>query len=195
MQIADGAGNLRKPDFRNIPGGHTDGVDRFRGIKIQKGCKILAPQIFVCVQAAPRKEDISHAGLQRVPVGNFYIQVVQFFQKAALAGNQQVGKVVRHIVLNSVFGCGEQRRRQVFLAFQFPKAVFKAFDHVRFLSRLHLPKRDGACKPAFVGVGNIKVVFQPVSYTHLDVYKRQACWRSVERGIFSNWLWPMMIPS
>ena len=161
MQIADGAGNLRKPDFCNIPGGHADGVDRFRGIKIQKEYKILAPQIFVCVQAAPRKEDISHAGLQRVPVGNLDVQVVQFFQKAALAGNQQVGKVVRHIVLDSVFGCGEQRRRQVSLAFQFSKAVFKAFDHVRFLSRLYLPKRDGAGKPAFVGVGNIKVIFQP----------------------------------
>ena len=44
---------------------------------------------------------------------------------------------------------------------QLAKAVLQRFDDFRFIFRPHSPKRDGLGEVALMGVGNVKVVFQP----------------------------------
>ena len=174
LQIADGAGDLRKPHLGYIADGSAEGVDRFRRIEVQEIAEILADEIFVRVDSAPRHQHICHAGLERVPIGDLYIEIVQFLQKAVFTGDQQVVKVVGHVVLDGVFCGGEQRRRQILFAFQFPEAVFKRFDDVRFIRRLHFQKGNGTGKPALMGVRNIKVVFQARPVRVLQVKHRNA---------------------
>lgn len=174
MQIADSAGDFHKPHLGYIAGGSAEGVDRFRRVEIQKIAEILADEVFVRVDSAPGHQHICHARLESVPIGDLYIEIVQLLQKAVFTGEQQVGKVVGHVVLYGVFCRGEQRRRQILFAFQFPKAVFKRFDNVRFIRRVHFPKGNGTGKPALMGVRNIEVVFQVRPMRVLPVKHRNA---------------------
>ncbi|MDB7901596.1 hypothetical protein PND81_09745 [Flavonifractor plautii] len=44
---------------------------------------------------------------------------------------------------------------------QLAKAVLQRFDDFRFIFRPHSPKRDGLGEVPLMGVGNVKVIFQP----------------------------------
>ena len=78
MQIADAAGNFRKPHLGYIAGCGAEGVDRLRRIEVQKIAEILADEVFARVDSAPGHQHICHAGLERVPEGDLYIEIVQF---------------------------------------------------------------------------------------------------------------------
>ena len=69
---------------------------------------------------------------------------------------------VLHIVGKIIFGCIFGSRKdsvlQIFFVFQLPESIFKGFNDLACIFRLHLPNRNGARIAALVRVGNIKVM-------------------------------------
>ena len=113
------------------------------------------------ITTAASQQHISHAGLQGIAVSDLQIQVIQLLQKAVFLVIPQLRQVVRHVVLHGIFRRREQSQCQRFLFGQFSEAVFQCFDDLRLIRRLHGPDGNPPCKAAGVGIGNVKVVFQP----------------------------------
>lgn len=161
MQGKDRAGNGRKAHLGDVPGSHAQSVQRLRCVEIQHIPKILILKVIRRVEAAAHQQHISNAVLHRPAVFHLQVQLIQFFQKAAFRKGFQFGKIVGHIVLYGVLCRREQGFAQILLILQLPKAVFQRFNDVRRVFLPHRPKGDGPWEPGLMGIGNIKVVFQP----------------------------------
>ena len=176
MQGKGRAGNFRKTHLRNVPGHHAQGVQCFGGIEVQHIPKIIIFKVFGRVKAATRHQHISNAGLQRPPVHHFHIVFVQFLQKTAFGQMGQLGKIIVDIVLHRIFCRKEKRRAQIVLLLQFSEAVFHRLDDVRRIFRAYRPQGNWTGKSASVGIGNIKIVFQPLFAAMLTVkYGNSVC--------------------
>ena len=145
----------------NVPGSHAQSVQRLRRVKVGYIPEILIFKIFGWVKAAAPQQHIPNAVLHRPAVLYLQIQPVQFFQEAAFRKAFQFRKIVGHIVLHGVLCRREQGFAQILPVLQFPKAVFQRFNDVRRVFLPHRPKGDGPGEPGFMGIGNVKVVFQP----------------------------------
>ena len=161
LQGEDRAGNGGKAHLGDVPGSHAQSVQRLRGIEIEHIPEIHVLKIFRRVKAAAHQQHISNAVLHRPAVFHLQVQLVQFFQKAAFCKGFQFRKIVGHIVLYGVLCRREQGFAQILLMLQLPKAVFQRFNDVRRVFFPHRPKGDGPGEPGLMGIGNIKVVFQP----------------------------------
>ena len=161
MQGKDGTRNRRKAHLGNVPGSHAQSVQRLRGVKVGYIPEILIFKIFGWVKAAAYQQHIPNAVLHRPAVLYLQIQPVQSFQEAAFRKVFQFRKIVGHIVLHGVLCRREQGCAQIFLVFQFPKAVLQRFNDVRRVFFPHRPDRDRPGKTGLVGIGNVKIVFQP----------------------------------
>ena len=161
LQGKDRAGNGGKAHLGDVPGGHAQSVQGLWSVEIQHIPKILILKVFRRVKAAAHQQHISNAVLHRLAVFHLHVQLVQFFQKAAFREGFQFCQVVGHIVLHGVLCRREQCFTQILLALQLSKAVFQRFNDVRRIFLPHRPKGDGAGEPGLMGIGNIKVVFQP----------------------------------
>ena len=161
LQGKDRAGNGGKAHLGDVPGGHAQSVQGLWSVEIQHIPKILILKVFRRVKAAAHQQHISNAVLHRPAVFHLQVQLVQFFQKAAFRKGFQFRKIVGNIVLHSVLCRREQGFTQILLVLQLPKAVFQCFDDVRRVFFPHRPEGDGPGEPALMGIGNVKVVFQP----------------------------------
>ena len=161
LQGKDRAGNGGKAHLGDVPGGHAQSVQGLWSVEIQHIPKILILKVFRRVKAAAHQQHISNAVLHRPAVFHLQVQLIQFFQKAAFRKGFQFRKIVGHIVLHGVLCRREQGFAQILLVLQFSKAVFQRFNDVRRVFLPHRPKGDGPGEPGLMGIGNIKVVFQP----------------------------------
>ena len=170
LQGKGGAGNFRKTHLRDVASGHAQGVQCFGGIEVQHIPKIVIFKVFGRIKAAAHRQHIPDAVLQGSTVYYLQIQLVQFLQKTALCEIFQFCQIIRHIVLYRVLGRREKRRAQIVLLLQFSEAVFHCLDDVRRVFRAHRPQWDRTGKPACMGIGNIKVILQPL-FSALSVVK------------------------
>ena len=176
MQVKGRAGNFRKTHLRDVPSGHTQSVQCFGCIEVQHIPKIIILIVIRRIEAAARHQHISNAGLQRPPVHHFHIVLVQFLQKTAFGQMGQLGKIIVDIVLHRIFCRREKRRAQIVLLLQFSEAVFHRLDDVRRIFRAYHPQGNWTSKSASVGIGNIKIVFQPLFAAMLTVkYGNPVC--------------------
>ena len=176
MQGKGRASNFRKTHLRDVPSGHAQGVQCFGCIEIQHIPKIVILKVFGRIKAAAHHQHISDTGLQRPPVHHFHIVLVQFFQKTAFGQMGQLRKIIVDIVLYRIFCRREKCRAQIVLLLQFSEAVFHRLDDVRRIFRAYRPQGNWTGKSASVGIGNIKIVFQPLFAAMLTVkYGNPVC--------------------
>ncbi|MFR7972133.1 MAG: hypothetical protein ACLU8C_07165 [Lacrimispora saccharolytica] len=161
LQGKDRAGNGGKAHLGDVPGGYAQSVQRLRGVKVRHIPEIHVLKISRRINAAAHQQHIPNAVLHRPSVFHLQVQLVQFFQKAAFREGFQFRKIVGHIILHGVLCHREQGFAQILLMLQLPKAVFQRFNDVRRVFLPHRPKGDGPGEPSFMGIGNVKVVFQP----------------------------------
>ena len=161
LQGKDRAGNGGKAHLGDVPSGYAQSVQCLRGVEIQHISEIIILKVIRRIEAAAHQQHISNAVFYRPPVFHLQVQLVQFFQKAAFRKGFQFRKIVGHIVLHGVLCRREQGFTQILLMLQLPKAVFQRFDDVRRVFFPHRPEGDGPGEPALMGIGNVKVVFQP----------------------------------
>ena len=155
------AGNGGKAHLGDVPGSHTQSVQRLRRVKVGYIPEILIFKVIRRVKAAAYQQHISNAVLHRPAVFHLQIQLIQSFQKAAFRQGFQFRKIVGHIVLHGVLCRREQGLAQILFVLQLSKAVLQRFNDVRRVFFPHRPKGDGPGKTGLMGIGNIKVVFQP----------------------------------
>ena len=160
LTASDGQCDGAQTAFGNIPCGHAQGIQRFRGIEIEHLREILRIKIFIRFQPAAAHQHIRRTVLQQTAIENRQIQLVQFFQQAVVPAILQIIKIVRHIVRRSVFHGGYYGFLQCAFIVQRTESVFQCFDHIRLLLGRHLPERHGAGQTAFVGVGYIKIILE-----------------------------------
>ena len=106
---------------------------------------------------------ISGAELERQVV------LVQLFQQTARGELLQLSQVVPHVVLHGIPGGREQGVPKILPVFQLPEAVFQSLNNGRLIFRAHCPDRHRPCKPAFMGIRNVKVVFEPGASDSISV--------------------------
>ena len=88
----------------------------------------------------------------------------------------QLGKIIVDIVLYRIFRRREECRAQIVLLLQFSEAVFQCLDNVRRILRAYRPQGNRPGEPACMGIGNIKIVFQPLFAAMLTVkYGNPVC--------------------
>lgn len=88
----------------------------------------------------------------------------------------QLGKIIVDIVLYRIFRRREGCRAQIVLLLQFSEAVFHRLNDVRRILRAYRPQGNRPGEPAFMGIGNIKIVFQSLFATMLTVkYGNAVC--------------------
>lgn len=176
MQGKGRAGNFRKTHLRDVPGSHTQSIQCFGCIEVQHIPKIIVLIVIRRVEAATHHQHISNTGLQRPPVHHFHIVLVQFLQKTACGQMGQLGKIIVDIVLYRIFRRREECRAQIVLLLQFSEAVFHRLNDVRRILRAYRPQGNRPGEPAFMGIGNIKIVFQSLFATMLTVkYGNAVC--------------------
>jgi len=97
------SGNFPQAQLRNIAGGKAEGVGCTAGVEAGYIAEVLGLQIILRVNAAAGEKHICHAVLEGCVVFHIHIEIVQFLQKAALAGIHQIAEVVGHIVQGDIF--------------------------------------------------------------------------------------------
>ena len=96
--------------------------------------------------------------------------------KAAFGQMGQLRKIIVDIILYRIFCRREKCRTQIVLLLQFSEAVFQCLDNVRRIFRAYRPQGNRPGEPAFMGIGNIKIVFQSLFATMLTVkYGNSVC--------------------
>lgn len=176
MQGKGRSGNFRKAHLRDVPGSHAQSVQCFGCIEVQHIPKIIVLIVIRRIEAAACYQHISDTGLQRPPVHHFHIVLVQFFQKTAFGQMVQLRKIIVDIVLYRIVSRREKCCSQIVLLLQFSEAVFQCLDDVRRIFRAYCPQGNGPGEPAFMGIGNIKIVFQSLFAAMLAVkYGNAVC--------------------
>ena len=157
----DGAGDLREAHLRDVPGGHAQRIEGLRCVEVHNAPEVIVREVIGRVNATAHKQHIRHAVLQGIPILHFNIQIVQLLQKAVFFVVVQLLKVVLHIVLHGVFRRRDQRRGKGVFVFQFTEAVFQSLRDLLLIFPAHCPDGNTAGETSGVGIGYIKIVFQP----------------------------------
>lgn len=165
----DGAGDLRETHLRDVPGGHAQRVEGLRRVEVHNAPEVIVREVIGRVNAAAHKQHIRYAILQGVPIPHLKIQIVQLLQKAVFLIVMQLLKVVRHIVLHGVFRRRNQRVGKTNLVIQLPEAVFQSLRDLTLVFPPHCPDGYSAGEASGVGVGYIKVIFQPCAASGIAV--------------------------
>jgi hypothetical protein len=95
--------DLPQAHLRDVAGCDAERVDGAAGIELADMPETVRINILPCINAASGQKHIRHAVLEGFAVFHVYIEIIQPFKKAALAGVHQVVEVVRHVVLYGVF--------------------------------------------------------------------------------------------
>lgn len=99
LLLHDSGGDLPQRHFRNITGGSAQNGDRFWRVKIDDIGKIVLRKMLPCVDAAARHQHICDAVFKQVFQPFLRVEVIQFFQQAAVFDFAKVGIVITEIVL------------------------------------------------------------------------------------------------
>lgn len=162
LRLHDRAADLPQAHLRDVAGGDAQGVDGGWCVEFVDMGELIGRKIVVCLQAETGQQHIGHADLQRVPVENLKVQIVQLLQQAVLAALPQVLQVVRKVVRHGVMAGGAHRVRQIFFFGQVAKGGLQRFDDLRLKGRVHRPDGQWTGKAGRMGVRNIKIELQAV---------------------------------
>ena len=124
LGLHDCAADLPQAHLRDVAGGDAKGVDCGRCVEFVDMGKFVSGDMIVRPQAQPGHQHIRHADLQRVPVENLKVQIVQFLQQTVLPTLPQVLQVVREVVRHGVVAGGAHRIRQIFFFGQVAEGGF-----------------------------------------------------------------------
>ena len=150
-----------KAHLTNIPGCSPKRVQRFRRAEICNITEIILCEILCRINPTASQQHKADTVFQRSAIFDLNVQIIQLLQKTVLFVIFQFCKVVRHIILDCILRCRQQCCSKAVFVRQFSKAVFQRFHNGRLIFRTHRPDGHRACKPAFVRIRDIKVIFQP----------------------------------
>ena len=162
LSLHDCAADLPQPHLRDVAGGDAQGVDGGGRVEFVHMGELIGRKILVCRQAEAGHQHICHTDLQRVPVENLKVQIVQLLQQAVLPALPQVLQVIRDVVCYGVVAGGAHRVRQIFFFGQVAEGGLQRFDDLRLKGRVHRPDGQRTGKTGRMGVGNIKIELQAV---------------------------------
>ena len=160
LGLYDCAADLPQPHFRDVAGGDAQGVDGGGRVEFVHMGELIGRKILVCPQAEAGHQHICHTDLQRVPVENLKVQIVQLLQQAVFPALPQVLQVVREVVRHGVMAGGAHGVRQIFFFGQVAEGGLQRFDDLRLKDRVHRPDRQRTGKPGFVRIRHIEVELQ-----------------------------------
>ena len=160
LGLHDCAADLPQPHLRDVAGGDAQGVDGGGRVEFVHMGELIGRKILVCRQAEAGHQHICHTDLQRVPVENLKVQIVQLLQQAVLPALPQVLQVIRDVVRYGVVAGGAHRVRQIFFFGQVAEGSFQCFNDSRFKVGLHCPDGQRTGKPGFVRIRHIEVELQ-----------------------------------
>ena len=124
LRLHDRSADLPQAHLRDVAGCDAQGIDGGRCVEFVNMGKFVSGDMIVCPQAQPGHQHIGHADLQRVPVENLKVQIVQFLQQAVLAAVAEILQVVREVVRHGVVAGGAHRIRQIFFFGQVAEGGF-----------------------------------------------------------------------
>ena len=122
--LHDCAADLPQPHLCDVAGSDAQGVDGGRCVEFVDMGKLIGRKIIVCPQAQPGHQHICHTDLQRVPVENLKVQIVQFLQQAVLPTLPQVLQVVREVVRHGIVAGRAHGVREIFFFGQVAEGGF-----------------------------------------------------------------------
>ena len=124
LGLYDRSADLPQPHLRDVAGGDAQGVDCGRCVEFVNMGEFVSGEIIVCPQAQPGHQHIGHTDLQRVPVENLKVQIVQFLQQAVLPTLPQVLQVVRDVVCHGIVAGRAHGVRKIFFFGQVAEGGF-----------------------------------------------------------------------
>jgi len=124
LGLHDCAADLPQAHLRDVAGGDAQGIDGGRRVEFINVGKLIGRKIIVCPQAQPCHQHICHADLQRVPVENLKIQIVQFLQQAVLPTLPQVLQVVCDVICHGIVAGRAHGVRKIFFFGQVAEGGF-----------------------------------------------------------------------
>lgn len=86
--------------------------------------KFVSGEIIVRPQAQPGHQHIGHANLQRIPVENLKVQIVQFLQQAVLAAVAEILQVVCDVICHGIVAGRAHGVRKIFFFGQVAEGGF-----------------------------------------------------------------------
>ena len=164
LSLHDCAADLPQPHLRDVAGGDAQGVDGGGRVEFVHMGELIGRKILVCRQAEAGHQHICHTDLQRVPVENLKVQIVQLLQQAVLPALPQVLQVIRDVVCYGVVAGGAHRVRQIFFFGQVAEGGLQRFDDLRLKGRVHRPDGQWTGKPGRMGVRHIEVELQQMLF-------------------------------
>ena len=162
LSLHDCAADLPQPHLRDVAGGDAQGVDGGGRVEFVHMGELIGRKILVCRQAEAGHQHICHTDLQRVPVENLKVQIVQLLQQAVLPALPQVLQVIRDVVRYGVVAGGAHRVRQIFFFGQVAEGSFQCFNDSRFKVGLHCPDGQRTGKAGRMGIRHVEVELQTV---------------------------------
>ena len=124
LRLHDRSADLPQPHLRDVAGGDAQGVDGGRCVEFVNMGKFVSGEIIVRPQAQPGHQHIGHADLQRIPVENLKVQIVQFLQQTVLPTLPQVLQVVCDVICHGIVAGRAHGVRQIFFFGQVAEGGF-----------------------------------------------------------------------
>ena len=162
LGLHDRSADRPQSHLRDVAGGDAQGVDGGRRVEFVNMGKFVSGEIIVRPQAQPGHQHIGHTDLQRVPVENLKVQIVQLLQQTVLPALPQVLQVVREVVRHGIVAGRAHRVRQIFFFGQVAEGGLQRFDDLRLKGRVHRPDGQWTGKAGRMGIGHIKIELQTV---------------------------------
>ncbi|MCM1215223.1 MAG: hypothetical protein NC548_11970 [Lachnospiraceae bacterium] len=159
----NGSGDLRKPHFRYIAGRNAESIQHLGCVELRNFPEIVSVKVFPCVKTKAGHYHIGNAVRHKPAVSAAYIILPDIFKEAVVQDFHKVIAVIHKVIGNSVLCRRQNGAFKGIPAFQLPEGAFQGVYDFPGIFRLHLPNGDGAGIAAFVGIGNIKVVHQPLA--------------------------------
>ena len=101
---AHGAGNGHQQRFGNVTRGHTEAMHCFGRIETRQFFEAVRTEMRIRVRSAACQQQITDAVLQQHLVGRFHIASVQPYEIRILIDAQQLGQIIRMVILYCVLG-------------------------------------------------------------------------------------------
>ena len=124
LRLHDRSADLPQSHLRDVAGGDAKGVDGGGRVEFINVGKLIGRKIIVCPQAQPGHQHIGHTDLQRVPVENLKVQIVQLLQQTVLPALPQLLQIIRDVVRHGIVAGRAHRVRKIFFFGQVAEGGF-----------------------------------------------------------------------
>lgn len=162
LGLHDRSADLPQPHLRDVAGGDAQGVDGGGRVEFINVGKLIGRKIIVCPQAQPCHQHIGHADLQRVPVENLKVQIVQLLQQAVLAAVAEILQVVCDVICHGIVAGRAHGVRKIFFFGQVAEGGLQRFDDLWLKGRVHRPDGQRTGKTGRMGIRHVEVELQTV---------------------------------